>query len=453
MSILNEQQIFISYAHADNQPIGTNRIRWISKLVEDIRTYMPMKGKKAKIITDHAFKMNGKIIERIEKEIEQSSIFIPILSPAYIQSKYCTMERKIFCEKYKDYDERIITVEKLEVENNLPFEEHLRNVFWEKDIENRESLTLSLLTSGEDESNKYFKKIIKLVSSIIERLDYLDKNDNEKSSDGSKKIEKFDYIEKNVKYSQNNKSLDYFDKNSKSIECSKKKYVYLAEPSDNFLNQYDEVKNHLTKKGFTILPKGTCRHIFKENPNKARAKLESDMKNSSFFIQIIEQNVCKSDKNMNYIEKYCKLQYDLSRNITFENKFLWIVKGVISDQEKNKIEQIKWIQTKYLSYEDIHEFKVNLIEELDPTSTNVFSLNRYHYEGIVLASGNIPISIIQDKVQLLTNNIKNVDNLYVEYSDSTKSRLFLLNHNNRLSKQEQYRLFLFSNDQIKPLKI
>jgi len=166
-----KQKIFVSYAHADNQPFGINNTKWVSKLVDDIRKALKMETKDPVIVTDHMFNKSGLLDNRIKEAVEQSSLFIAIVSKAYIKSSFCTRERKIFEDKYKsEYDSRIIIVEKDEVADGNPFESHLRNIFWYTDSESQRSRTLCLMTNTQAEVEEYYMKINELKISISEEL-------------------------------------------------------------------------------------------------------------------------------------------------------------------------------------------------------------------------------------------------------------------------------------------
>ena len=172
-----KQQIFISYAHADNQPFGANNTKWVSKLVEDIRKALRMEAKDPVIVIDHMFNKNGLLDNRIKEAVEQSSLFIAVVSKPYIKSDFCTKERKIFKDKYQsEYDSRIIIVEKDKVaDEENPFKSHLRNIFWYTDTENQRNRTLGL-TGEQSEMGDYYLKIHELKISLCEKLTDLEEN-------------------------------------------------------------------------------------------------------------------------------------------------------------------------------------------------------------------------------------------------------------------------------------
>jgi len=415
------QRIFISYAHADNQPFGVNNTKWVSKLVEDIRTALEMEIMNPLIITDHMFNKSGLLDKKIRDEVEQSSIFIPIVSKKYLKSEYCRDEREIFQNKYKsEYDSRIIIVEKDEITDGNPFGPHLRHPFWFKDNEKQRTRTLCSLTNAENERNEYFVKIGDLTISICERLNAIDQIEN------------------------NNREM---------------LYVYLAEPTDNSYDLYSEIKNHLKKKGCCVLTEMSYKSTYKSDPDLVEKELKKEIEKAKFFIQLIESNFCKSTQ-INYIDKYLIKQNELARYDRFEHQFLWLPQNVVKDTERTQIEEsIDKSQKEYLIYDNIENLKNELNDALEPyfekeqkKDDDFFSASPDQQGGLMLVSGNIPTSELQKRVELLKTGFKSINNCYIEYLDSSRSSFFFFNQS-CLSENRKLQLFYYAGNNLIPLTL
>lgn len=84
-------QIFISYAHKDNEGLYEGKME---QFVEDIRDILETEHEwSATIMWDEAFLRWGDDLEsRIETELADSALFIPFVSPSYLNSEWCRKE-------------------------------------------------------------------------------------------------------------------------------------------------------------------------------------------------------------------------------------------------------------------------------------------------------------------------------------------------------------------------
>lgn len=84
-------QIFISYAHRDNEGLYEGKME---QFVEDIRDILETEHEwLATIMWDEAFLRWGDDLEsRIETELADSALFIPFISPSYLNSEWCRKE-------------------------------------------------------------------------------------------------------------------------------------------------------------------------------------------------------------------------------------------------------------------------------------------------------------------------------------------------------------------------
>src|SRR5690349_19843428 len=95
--------IFISYAHLDNQKIFHEAQGWIEEFYTQLNMLMTRRIGKANTIKfwwDNK-KLDGSMVfdDFIDESIQQSAIMICLVSPAYLQSEYCSKELKSFYDK------------------------------------------------------------------------------------------------------------------------------------------------------------------------------------------------------------------------------------------------------------------------------------------------------------------------------------------------------------------
>ena len=93
-----EKDIFISASHIDNQPLVTDSRGWVETLhgvlAQQLQTRL---GRSLSIWRDSALQAGDGWLEATNAALHQSAVLVCILSPAYLQSKWCQRELQAFC--------------------------------------------------------------------------------------------------------------------------------------------------------------------------------------------------------------------------------------------------------------------------------------------------------------------------------------------------------------------
>ena len=95
--------IFISYAHVDNETIFGQRDGWIEQFYKNLNLLLAKRMGRMdtiKIWWDNK-KLDGSRLfdESIKEGIRQSAIMLSIVSPGYLASEYCMSELQLFHKK------------------------------------------------------------------------------------------------------------------------------------------------------------------------------------------------------------------------------------------------------------------------------------------------------------------------------------------------------------------
>ncbi len=123
-----KHDIFLSYAHVDNQPIG-----WVTTLINNLKILLTKKlGSSDSFSLWMDDELHGKIAttSEIRKHIEGSATFLLILSPAYLASEWCNFELRTFLAKYGENSGRVFLVEYDWVERPEVLSDLLAYKFW-----------------------------------------------------------------------------------------------------------------------------------------------------------------------------------------------------------------------------------------------------------------------------------------------------------------------------------
>lgn len=95
MSTAEDYEVFVSYAHNDNDP---KEAGWITRFEENLKYYLKMRlGRVARIWRDKKLRGNDVFGDEITERFLQSRILISVLSPRYVESEWCMREISEFC--------------------------------------------------------------------------------------------------------------------------------------------------------------------------------------------------------------------------------------------------------------------------------------------------------------------------------------------------------------------
>ena len=103
MSLYNID-LFISYAHIDNQPLAADKSGWISRFHQSLDTLLSMRlGKSVRIWRDDKLQGNDRFADEIADQFDRTAILISVLSPRYLKSEWCNREVDEFCKRAKNH--------------------------------------------------------------------------------------------------------------------------------------------------------------------------------------------------------------------------------------------------------------------------------------------------------------------------------------------------------------
>src|SRR5215813_10789922 len=95
-----KKDLFISYAHIDNQPLTPEQKGWISRFHASLEALLSMRlGQAAKIWRDDKLQGNDVFADEIVDQFAQTAVLVSVLTPRYLNSEWCTREVREFCER------------------------------------------------------------------------------------------------------------------------------------------------------------------------------------------------------------------------------------------------------------------------------------------------------------------------------------------------------------------
>jgi hypothetical protein len=95
-----QRQIFISYAHLDNQPLSADQSGWVSLFHGTLQTLIGQRlGVAVDIWRDDKLRGNDVFSDEILGQLAGTALFVSVLTPRYLKSEWCAREIRAFCER------------------------------------------------------------------------------------------------------------------------------------------------------------------------------------------------------------------------------------------------------------------------------------------------------------------------------------------------------------------
>ena len=176
------KDLFISYAHIDNQPLTPGQQGWISRFHASLEALLSMRlGHTAKIWRDDKLQGNDIFADEIVSQFAQTAVLVSILTPRYLTSDWCTREAREFCVRAAqsggvvvDNRARIFKVLKTPVETQESLPALLKNTLGYEFFTMEDGAPLELDPAyGEKFSQDYNRKVGKLAWDIAQLLKQL----------------------------------------------------------------------------------------------------------------------------------------------------------------------------------------------------------------------------------------------------------------------------------------
>jgi hypothetical protein len=95
-----ENDVFISYAHIDDEPLAKGQNGWIELLEQRLRIRLAqLLGEPAKVWRDPKLQGNDEFSSILLNRISKVALLVSILSPRYLKSEWCLKELDEFCRQ------------------------------------------------------------------------------------------------------------------------------------------------------------------------------------------------------------------------------------------------------------------------------------------------------------------------------------------------------------------
>jgi TIR domain len=227
-----EQDIFISYAHLDNQPLAKGLEGWVEALHERLKiTLGQLVGEEVKVWRDRKLQGNDVFAETLVAELSKAAVLVSVLSPRYVKSEWCLRELEEFCRRAAEQGgarvgdkSRVFKV----LKSHVPLDEHPAAVremlgysFYEYDAERQRAQEFSHEVTPQRDP-RYWAVLNDLAWDIKQALEAL--------------------------------RAATPDSAAASGAAGGGKAVYLATTTSDVADERDQVRRELQQRGYQVLP-------------------------------------------------------------------------------------------------------------------------------------------------------------------------------------------------------
>jgi hypothetical protein len=234
-----EQNLFISYAHLDDEPLNPGEKGWITRFHATLKAMLSMRlGREAKIWRDEKLQGNDVFSDEIVAQFRGSALLISVVTPRYLNSDWCTREAHEFCQAAQQTGglvignkSRVFKVIKTPVDNweaeGLPA--HMKDLIGFEFFAYKDGAPLELDPDfGPEYSQLYKQKVALLAQDIAQLLKSLESGDRAGKRDDPKGLS--------------------------DAQALGKPAVYLAECSYDRKPQRELLEGELKRLGYPVLP-------------------------------------------------------------------------------------------------------------------------------------------------------------------------------------------------------
>lgn len=250
--------IFVSYAHSDNQPVAGTGNGFVSELVADLKTEVSRKVRNdVDIWWDH-YKLTGgmRVTPELMTAASDCACIIVIASPAYLRSEWCERERNAFVQRVANRQSGVFLVGMEPIDQGrlpLTLRDLLAYEFYRTLDDGR--TTRPLRTEFQQDKEPYYNRLSQLVQHVSEHLGEL----------------------------LGKKSASVTVPGSEATDSSHPT-VLLLDVTDDLLERRAQLKDYLEQAGIVVLP---SKRYSRDDIALHREQMLQDLERSQVCVQIL----------------------------------------------------------------------------------------------------------------------------------------------------------------------
>jgi len=274
-----DHDVFVSYAHVDDEPLDGVEFGWVTTFVRSLETRLRQKlgAKNLSIWMDHQdLRGHISLTTQIVEALRRTATILVVVSPGYLRSDWCREERQQFFRMLKertDSGSRVFLIELDKIDRGL-FPHELNDLvgyrFWTLDRLSRVPRTFGTPVPVPSDE-EYYRQLNRVGFELAEELTRMAGAGAAAPAGGA----------------------------------HPKPHVYLAEVTDDLDLRRDAVKDYLKHLGYNVVPETWQRH---DDLDAFQKSVDADLERCSVYVQLLSDVAGKRPFGQAY--GYPRLQYE-----------------------------------------------------------------------------------------------------------------------------------------------
>ena len=287
-----DYDMFVSYAHLDNQPPAAGIAGWVELLVEKLQLEVRQRGiRQFEALSDEKLAENFPLTPQLLSKIGRSATLLVVMSPAYLQSDWCRREREAFLNLVHDRiaEGSVFVVEVREVNHSeypKEFADLVPVSFWLKDPESKTDRPLGVPNPDEE---KYYKRLLRLSYLIKCQMEHLVAKQSRPQ-----------------------------DKEISPVAVGPSVTVYVARSTEDLEDREEELRSYLGQYGITVLPQTRYPQT---DAAAFEGAMQSDLSLSKLYVQLLSGSRGR-ELDFPPFKRHPCFQHEVAQRLE-KPKFLW----------------------------------------------------------------------------------------------------------------------------------
>ena len=282
-----KHDLFVSYAHFDNEA-DAQGVHWVSQFQVDLKNALRQRvGSDPTIFFDTRNFEAGDHVDFLIDNVNQSAIFLAMLSPSYVAREFTIRELQAYCDRAAEV-RAVVTVELLPVDdesNHALLRGRKRTPFWWKD-QMAQDIPLRLTAKFNAE---LYNERLQVLSHQLKKL-LLDQRDHGAHRAAAE-----------VPRLQPQQAA------ATVAPASESKAVLLAQTTDDLYDERERVRGYLDQYGIKVLPEND----YPQGGQHFAAAFDADVARSELFVQLLGN--FGSRKPPDLPQTYAQYQYETAK--------------------------------------------------------------------------------------------------------------------------------------------
>jgi len=351
-----ENDVFISYAHADNDPIVSGKPGWVDYFEDLLRKRVKVRLRgEIQFFRDQQLRLYGKFSDQLADKLAGSAVLICIPSPNYVESDWCLWELEQFCRRTGS--DRVIKVVKTHFDEQ-GLKPDAKSLL--KQVEH----VLDSRFYARNESTGFIEDLLPEINPehmlvFLQKIEVVAQN----------LVELFKKLSKSTPSSATSTTASHIEQAAEASAPSSI-VVYLAEPAKGLETEYNSIKSELLQFNYRVLPDQPLPLDAKELTNTVRRHLQE----AKLFVHLIGAKYGVrpdgDDRSVPHI------QYDLAAELDAQRQIVWLPTD-LKPENKNQEEFVAHIKNHSPNYwqTKLEDLKTAIQKKLQPPGANGWEEN------------------------------------------------------------------------------